>query len=183
MWNDERPTGTRPLIVIVDDRPHGLSALLDAMSRRYGGDYRVIPHLSAHAALEDLARAQHDGKEVALVISDQWMPEMPGVELLQRAHELHPHAQRALIVGWGDTRANEAIRQGCALNQLDNYILKPWAPPEVHLYPAVGEFLAEWTRSHGPRLELVRVIADMPSPRGEELRELLERNGIPHGFY
>lgn len=182
MWNDERPA-SRPLIVIVDDRPHGLSALLDAIARRYGGDYRVIPHLSAHAALEDLARAKHDNKDVALVIADQWMPEMPGVELLQRAHELHPHAQRALLVGWGDTRANEVILQGCALNQLDNYILKPWAPPEVHLYPAVGEFLAEWTRSHGPRLELVRVISEMPSPRGEELRELLERNGIPHGNY
>jgi thioredoxin reductase (NADPH) len=47
----------------------------------------------------------------------------------------------------------------------------------------IEDFLAEWARTHGPRLELVRIISDMPSPRGEELRELLERSGIPHGQY
>ena len=173
----------RPLIVIVDDRPRGLSALLEAIVRRFGGDYRTVAHLSARAALDDLARAKANGEDVALVIADQWMPEMPGLELLLRAHELHPDAQRALLVGWGDKRASESILQGCALKQLDNYLLKPWSPPEVHLYPVIGEFLADWTRAHGPRLELVRVISDDPSPRGSELRELLERNGVPHGAY
>lgn len=174
---------SRPLIVIVDDRPRGLSALLDAIARRYGGDYRTIAHLSAKAALDDLARAKGDGEDVALVIADQWMPEMTGTELLARAHELHPEAQRALLVGWGDKRGNEAILQGCALGQLDNYLLKPWSPPEVHLYPAVGEFLADWSRTHGPRLELVRIVSEDPSPRGMHLREILERNGVPHGWY
>src|SRR4029079_15276291 len=87
-------------------------------------------------------------------------PEMTGSELLLRAHVLHPDAQRALLVGWGDKRANESILQGCALGVLDNYILKPWSPPEVHLYPVIGEFLSEWARTHGPRLELVRLIED-----------------------
>ena len=172
----------RPWIVIVDDRPHGLSALLEAIVRRYGSDYHTVGHLSARAALEDLARARDAGEEVALVIADQWMPEMTGSELLVRAHALHPDAQRALLVGWGDKRSSATILQGCALGHLDNYVLKPWSPPEVHLYPVVGEFLADWTRSHGPRLELVRLIEDA-SPRSTELRELFERNGVPHGFY
>ena len=159
----------RPWIVIVDDRPRGLSALLEAIARRYGGDYETIGHVSAAAALEDLARARAEGEDVALVIADQWMPEMTGRRAAQRAHELHPDAQRALLVGWGDKRAYETILQGCALGQLDNYILKPWSPPEVHLYPAIGEFLAEWARTHVPRLELVRVVGDAPSPRGTEL--------------
>ncbi|HEX5058490.1 MAG TPA: FAD-dependent oxidoreductase [Kofleriaceae bacterium] len=183
MWPDEHRPGPRPLIMIIDDRPHGLSAMLDAIARRYGGDYRVLAHLSAQAALDELARAKRDGEQVALIIADQWMPEMPGAELLLRAHEIHPHAQRALLVGWGDARANEVVLQGCALNQLDNFILKPWAPPEVHLYPVVNEFLAEWMRMHGPRLELVRIVSESPSPRGEELRDMVERNGIPHGYY
>jgi thioredoxin reductase (NADPH) len=178
-----RATDRRPLIVIVDDRPRGMSALLDAIVRRYGADYRTVGHVSARMALEDLAQARQAGEEVALVIADQWMPEMTGRELLLRAHELHPDAQRALLVGWGDRRASETILQACALNQLDNYLLKPWEPPEVHLYPVVGEFLAEWARTHGPRLELVRVLVDPPSPRGTEIRELLERSGVPHGCY
>ncbi len=172
-----------PLIVIVDDRPRGLSALHAAIERRYGADYRTIACLSARAALDELARAKEAGEDVALVIADQWMPEMTGRELLLRAHALHPDAQRALLVGWGDKRASETILQGCALGQLDNYILKPWSPPEVHLYPVISEFLAEWSRAHGPRLELVRVISDPPSPRASELAGLLERNGVPHGEY
>src|SRR5690348_5198111 len=68
----------RPLIVLVDHRPRGLSALLDAIARRYGADYRVTAHLTADAALEELARTRHEGEPVALVIADQWMPEMTG---------------------------------------------------------------------------------------------------------
>ena len=173
----------RPLIVIVDDRPRGLSALLDAVMRRYGADYRAIGHLSAHAVLDDLARAKREGEEVALVIADQWMPEMTGRELLRRVHELFPDAQRALLVGWGEKRSADIILQGCALKELDNYVLKPWSPPEIHLYPVIGEFLAEWARTHGPRLELVRVLSEEPSPRGQAIADLLERNGIPHGTY
>ena len=47
----------RPWIVIVDDQPRGLSALLEAIARRYGGDYETKGHVSAAEALEDLTRA------------------------------------------------------------------------------------------------------------------------------
>jgi thioredoxin reductase (NADPH) len=173
----------RPWIVVVDDRPHGLTALAGAIERRFGADYQIVAQVSAHAAIDELARARRDGADVALVIADQWMPEMAGRELLRRAHELHPEAQRALLVGWGDHRASEMILQGCALGEIDNYLTKPWTPAEVHLYPVIEEFLAEWTRAHGPRLEMVRMIGEEPSARGWELRELLERAGVPYGAY
>jgi thioredoxin reductase (NADPH) len=173
----------KPIIMIVDDEPQSLAALLDALARRFGGDYRVVSHLSAQAALSDLERIKGNAEQVALVIADQWMPEMPGVDLLGRAHEIHPTAQRGLLVAWGDRTAAPTILQGCAFGQLENYLHKPWSPPEVHLYPAVSEFLADWTRAHRPRMELVRVVAGHPSPRAHEICELLERNGIPYGFY
>ena len=173
----------RPVILAVDDDPSELAALLDALARRFGGDYRVVSQLSAAAALRDLARMRDDGEQVALVIADQWMPEMNGIELQVRAHEIHPTAQRALLVHWGDQTATPAILQGCAFGQIENYLHKPWAPAEIHLYPLVGEFLTEWTRAHGPRMEFVRVVGAEPSPRSHEIRSLLERSGIPHGFY
>lgn len=169
----------QPVIMVVDDRPHGLTALRDAITRRYSADYHVIGHTSAEAALAELSHAN----EVALVIADQWMPEMTGGEFLDRAHVMHPGAQRALLVGWGDTRANETILQGCARGRLDNYLLKPWAPAEVHLYPLVGEFLTEWTRQHRPRLEVIRVVGAKLLPRSRELLHVLERNAVPHGYY
>jgi thioredoxin reductase (NADPH) len=173
----------RPVILAVDDEPSDLAALLDALVRRYGADYRVTSQLSAAAALKDLARMRDEGEPVALVIADQWMPEMNGIDLLGRAHEIHPSAQRALLVHWGDQTAASTILRGCAFGQMENYLHKPWTPAELHLYPLVGEFLADWTRVHGPRGELVRVVGADPSPRSHEIRSFLERSGIPYGFY
>jgi thioredoxin reductase (NADPH) len=173
----------RPAIVILDDEPVALSALLDALARRYGSDYRVVPHLTPEACLEALAAMKSSGEDVALVIADQWMPGMTGREVLARAHRIFPAARRALLVAWGDRTASPTVLQGCALGELDNYLYKPWNPAEVHLYPLIGEFLAEWTRAFRPGLELVKVIARERSPRAHELRELLSRNGVPHGFY
>jgi thioredoxin reductase (NADPH) len=111
------------------------------------------------------------------------MPEMEGSELLGRVREISPSTKRSLLVEWGDRASAPTILEGCAFGRLDNYLYKPWAPAEVHLYPAVTEFLSEWTRAYGPRLELVRVIGERPSARSHELVDLLERKGLPHGFY
>ena len=173
----------RPVILIVDDEPAALAGMLDALNRRFGADYRVVPFLSAREGLEGIGRIQSEGEEIALLVADQWMPEMQGNEFLGRARVLAPKAKRALLVGWGDRSASRTILQACAFGELDNYLYKPWAPAEVHLYPLVSEFLAEWTRLHRPAMELLRVVGDEQSPRVNEIREFLGRNGVPHGFY
>jgi thioredoxin reductase (NADPH) len=173
----------RPTILAVDDEPAALASMLDALTRRFGGDYRIEPHLSAHAALDAISRLKAEGEEIALVIADQWMPGMTGNEFLGRVHTLEPTAKRALLVSWGDHEASPVILQACALGQLDNYLYKPWAPAEVHLYPFVSEFLAEWTRLHRPGMELIHIVGDELSTRANEIRELLDRNGIPYGFH
>lgn len=172
----------RPAIVVLDDDPVALSALLDALARRFGADYRVVSHLAPSACLAALETMRAAGEEVALVVSDQWMPGMTGRELLARAHRIFPSARRALLVAWGDRSASPTILQGCAFGELDNYLYKPWSPAEVHLYPLVSEFLAEWTQTFRPGLELAKVVA-VPSQRAHELRELLSRNGVPHAFH
>ncbi len=47
---------TSPVIMLVDDEPQALTALLGALAKRFGRDYQVVSHLSAAAALEDLDR-------------------------------------------------------------------------------------------------------------------------------
>jgi thioredoxin reductase (NADPH) len=173
----------RPVIVVVDDEPDALAALLDALTRRFGGDYRVMPHLSARAALDAICKSKKEKEEIALVIADQRMPEMMGREFLARARSIIPTAKRALMVAWGDREASPTILQACALGELDNYLYKPWAPAEIHLYPLVSEFLAEWTRIYRPGMELIRIVGDEQSARSNEIRELLNRNGVPYGFH
>jgi thioredoxin reductase (NADPH) len=173
----------RPYIMIIDDEPPALTAMLDALARRFGGDYQVVSHLQVTTALAELEKIKQDGNKVALVIADQWMPEMTGAEFLQRAHMVHPGAQRALLVAWGDKEASSIVLQACSFGQMENYILKPWFPPEVHLYPLVEEFLSDWVRENRPMMELVRIIGTDPSPRAIEITLFFERNGIPSGFY
>jgi thioredoxin reductase (NADPH) len=173
----------RPLIIVVDDEPAALAAMLDALTRRFGADYRIVPNLFASAALDVVRDAKKDGAEIALVIADQWMPEMTGSEFLSRVRSIEPTAKRALLVEWGDHTSSPTILQGCALGELDNYLYKPWTPAEIHLYPLISEFLAEWTELHRPGMELIHLVGDDGSARSNQIRELLDRNGVPYGFH
>jgi thioredoxin reductase (NADPH) len=174
---------SKPVILLVDDESNVLARLVDALVRRFDADYQIVGFASAREALDETARRKSAGGELALIIADQWMPEMTGLEVLGRVREIEPTAKRALLIAWGDREAAPTILSGCAFGELDNYLLKPWSPPEVHLYPAVSEFLAEWTSAHRPRMELVRVIGERPSRRLHEICELLERSGVPSGSY
>jgi thioredoxin reductase (NADPH) len=111
------------------------------------------------------------------------MPEMTGREFLGQVRSIVPTAKRALMVDWGDHEVSSTVLQACALGELDNYLYKPWTPAEVHLYPLISEFLAEWTRAYRPGMELIYVLGEDQAPRSNEIRELLTRNGIPFGFY
>lgn len=173
----------RPVILVVDDEPEALSELINALARRFGGDYRVVSHLSPQKALADLDRMKEEGEPVALVIADQWMPGMTGLEMLLQVHMKHPEAQRALLVSWGDKTSSAEVLKGCVSETMDNYLRKPWAPAEVYLYPAVSAFLANWTRAHGPKMEVVRVVGEHVAPRSHAIRQQLEKGGIPHGFH
>jgi thioredoxin reductase (NADPH) len=155
----------RASIIVVDDESDALAAMLDALTRRFGADYRVVPYLSPGSALAGVRKSSEENEEVALVIADQRMPEMTGREFLGRVRSIVPTAKRALLVEWGDREVSSTILQACALGELDNYLYKPWAPAEIHLYPFIGEFLAEWTRVHRPGMELIRVIGDDQSTR------------------
>ena len=172
----------RPSIYIVDDDPEALTAMLNALARRFGGDYHVVSHLSPQAALKAIGKLAQEGEELTLVIADQRMPEMTGREFLGKVRSIVPGAKRALLVDWGDREASPIILQACALGELDNYLYKPWTPAEVHLYPLISKFLAEWTRIHRPGMELVHIVGEPQDPRANEIRELLNRNGIPYGF-
>lgn len=74
----------QPPILIVDDTPEALPPLAEALDRRYSADYRISAHTSAAAAIDELRRSQRGGEPVALVIADQWMPEMDGTDAVAR---------------------------------------------------------------------------------------------------
>jgi thioredoxin reductase (NADPH) len=120
---------------------------------------------------------------LALVLADQWMPSMTGVEFLGHARRLHPRAQRVLLINWGDRSTAEPILQASALGQIDDWTAKPWGPGDEFFHQAISGFLNEWARLHRPRFEVFQVVGDQWAPRSHEIRDLLSRNSIPFGFY
>ncbi len=92
----------KPVIMVVDDEQPMLKMLHDTLERRYGADYQVVSHDKQQEALDDLERMKTNGEQVALVIADQWMPGITGVDLLRRAYKIFTNVQRALMVAWGD---------------------------------------------------------------------------------
>ena len=174
---------THPILFLVDDRPKVLEALAGDLERRFGADHRVLTGTSPGAALEALEGLARDGQEVALVVAGQRMAELPGVLLLLKAHELHPSAKRVLLVGRREwTPANPAVR-AMTLGQIDTYLFEPWLPVARFLDLPISQVLADWVPSQGPSFEGIRIVGPRWGTRSHELRDMLTRMGIPHGWY
>lgn len=171
-----------PAILAVDDDAEVLRALARDLRRRYGdGDdsYRIVRATSgaeATAALDELVAR---GEPVALVLSDQRMPGLSGVDVLRHAAQVAPDARRAMLTAYADTDAAiAAINDG----GVHHYLLKPWDPPEQALYPVLDDLLADWRAAWRPGYGGLRVVADRWNADGHRLRDYLARNQIPYTF-
>jgi thioredoxin reductase (NADPH) len=153
------------------------------LRKRYGADYQVIKAGSANAALGVLGELSDSGRQVSLVLADQWLSGASGTELLARVRQLHPGARRVLLITWGDQARVEPMLQATILGDIDAYVVKPGPPPDERFHRFITEQLDEWGRSNLPGLEVVRVVGEEWGARSHELRELLGRNGVPFGFY
>jgi thioredoxin reductase (NADPH) len=164
----------------VDDDPGVSRAVARDLRRRYGEDFRIVRAESGPTALEALRELSLRGEPVAAILADHRMPEMNGVEFLEHAMDIAPHARRALLTAYADTDA--AIR---AINvvDVDHYLLKPWDPPEEKLYPVVDALIETW-RTVGVRpVEDVRVVGHRWSAESFAARDFLARNAVPYRWY
>src|SRR3954464_4721398 len=135
---------SRPTILTVDDDPQVSAALTRDLKRRYGAEYRVLSATSAAQALELLGTLALRTDPVALIVTDQRMPDKTGIELLGESRSTAPEAKRLLLTAYADTDVAIA-----AINDigLDYYLLKPWDPPDDRLFPVIDDLLGDWRRS------------------------------------
>jgi thioredoxin reductase (NADPH) len=164
-------------ILAVDDDVSVSQAVARDLRRRYGADYRVVRATSGQEALDSLKQLTVRGRPVALIVSDQRMPRMTGIEFLDEARQLVPDAKLVLLTAYADTEA--AIK---AINDigLDHYLLKPWDPAEERLYPVIDDLLDDWRRQHGDEVVDVRVVGHRWSERSHEVKTFLARNHVPY---
>jgi len=166
-----------PIIFSIDDDPQVLRAISRDLKTQYREKYRILSTSSVSEALESLLDLQNKGEEVAIFISDQRMPEMQGVEFLEKAMVLFPHAKRVLLTAYSDTDA--AIK---AINdvQLDYYLMKPWDPPEEKLYPPIDELLNDWQSNYRPDFKGIKLLGYQFSPKSHEIKDFLAGNLVPY---
>jgi thioredoxin reductase (NADPH) len=164
----------RPVLLAVDDDPEVLRAVDRDLRRRYADRYRVVRAESGASAIDALRRFEERGDPIALVVADQRMPEMTGVELLQQTLKLVPDAKRVLLTAYADTDAAiDAINKA----RIDNYLMKPWEPDQ--LYSSLDELLDDWQSGFVPPYEGIRVIGHRWAPKSHDLRDFLGRNLVP----
>ncbi|MET9484309.1 FAD-dependent oxidoreductase [Streptomyces sp. NPDC006638] len=166
-----------PTILTVDDDPAVSRAVARDIRRRYGDRYRVVRAVSGADALEALREIKLRGEQLAIMLADYRMPQMNGLEFLEAAMDLFPRARRVLLTAYADTGAAiDAIN----VVDLDHYLLKPWNPPEEHLYPVIDTLLDAWLATPDPTASEIRVVGHRWSAPSFAVRDFLARNLVPY---
>jgi thioredoxin reductase (NADPH) len=167
----------KPTILTVDDDLDVLQAISRDLRTEYGDRFRIVRANSGASAMETLEQLKLRNETVALFLTDQRMPGMSGVELIEQAAPMFPQAKRVLLTAYADT--NAAI-QAINTARLDYYLLKPWDPPTEKLYPVLDDLLTDWLAAYRPAFEGIRVIGDRWSPCSHNVKDFLARNQIPY---
>src|ERR1700730_15530697 len=171
---------TRTAMVTVDDDPGVSRAVARDLRRRSGEHYRIVRAESGESVLGALRQMKLRGDSVAVILADYRMPQMNGIEFLERAMDVYPAARRVLLTAYADTGAAiDAIN----VVDLDHYLLKPWDPPEEKLYPVVDALLDAWLESDHRPVPETKVVGHRWSARSSEVREFLARNQVSHRWY
>ena len=166
-----------PVMFVVDDNSSALEWLESDLSRRFGNDFAVRGTTSPEEALRTLTELAAEQWPVALLL----VADTASEAFLARAHELHPHAKRVLLVDRDYSATSPAV-QAMTLGRVDYHIVRPWSSDET-MYRTMSDYLASWTRQQEPTFEEFRLIAAERDQRALELRDVMTRFSLPYRFY
>ena len=173
---DTSQKAERPVILAVDDEPAVLSAVARDLRREYGEQYRVMRADSGVSALELVRQLKLRNTPVALFLVDQRMPLMSGVDFLAEAMEIFPDARRVCSPPTRIPRPPSAR----STRSPSTTLMKPWDPPEEHLYPVLTDLLDDWQASFAPPFEGIRVVGHQLSAQSHQIKDFLSRNLVPY---
>jgi thioredoxin reductase (NADPH) len=170
----------RPVLLTVDDDPSVSRAVARDLRRQYGEQFRVVRAESGPDAIDALKEILRRGERVAAILADYRMPHMNGIDFLEQAMDLFPRARRALLTAYADT---DAAIQAINVVDVDQYLLKPWEPPEEKLYPVVDELIATWQATGDEAVLETKVVGHHWSQPSYAVRDFLARSSVPYRWY
>ena len=167
----------KPIILTVDDDVQVSNAIERDLRNHYRNDYRIISTNSGQQAMETLQELQKRNEQIALFLADQRMPVMEGTEFLAKALNHYPDARKVLLTAYADTQA--AIE---AINKigLDYYLMKPWSPPELNLYPVLDDLLNDWQARAEIPFDGIRIAGTLWSASCHSIKDFLARSQIQY---
>jgi thioredoxin reductase (NADPH) len=167
----------RPYIVALDDDTSVLRAVERDLKSKFGAGYRILALDSPEKALGTVRQLTSRGDRVALFLVDQRMPQMSGTEFLKEVLPLQPEARRVLLTAYADsTAAIDAINKV----KLNHYLMKPWEPPEQHLYPVLADQLEDWQAGNHEAFEGAYIVGTRWAPETHRLKDFLARSQVPY---
>ena len=174
---------TKPILMVVHEQPRELAAIQGELLGRYAASYEVLAEASATAALERLEALRGSDARIVVLLAGQAMTGMTGIEYLQRAHLLHPRAQRVLLLPWGPRSAFKPILKAISRGQIDRYATLPSRPPDERFHHLVTELLRDWQEQQHAQPVVVTVVGERWSSRSHQVRDLLQRSGLSFDFH
>jgi len=167
----------KPYILAIDDDVSVLRAVERDLKAKFASGYRILAIDSPNKALDAVRQLTSRGDRVALFLVDQRMPSMSGTEFLHESISLQPEARRVLLTAYADsTAAIDAINKV----RLNHYLMKPWEPPEQHLYPVLADQLEDWRAGDREAFEGVYIVGTRWAPDTHRLKDFLAKSQVPY---
>src|SRR3954471_23890107 len=172
------------MLLAVHDRPRNLKLIRHELTSRYAADYEIICSDSPASALTRLEAVRDTpGAEVLALFAASEMTAMTGIEFLRQAGDLHPHAQRVLLIPFSNRSASKPILRLISDGRIDRYVTTPTRLPDENFHHVVTDLLRDWQQRRSTRPTVVTIVDRQWSLRSYEIRDLLQRGGLPFAFH
>jgi thioredoxin reductase (NADPH) len=177
------PQDARPLVLVAVTAPDTRADVVAQLERRYAADYRIVTASAPQETAAVLVDATAGGTALALLLADAAMSP-DGETVFAAARRVFPDVRRGLVIewgGWADPDASTAVLNLMARGEIDYYVVRPGAIPDESFHRSMSEFLLDWQRAAGSK-RVATVVGSDALPRTHQLRAILARGGVPHGF-
>jgi thioredoxin reductase (NADPH) len=175
----------RPTLLAVHDRPAALEVIRAELVGRYTRHYEIVCERSPDRALQRLQALRRTTPDAAVLalFAARDMTTMTGLEFLRRAQQIYPHARRVLLVPRTNRSETKPILRLISQGRIDRYATVPTRSPDEGFHHLVTDLLHDWQQQQPDRPTVVTLVDQRWAPRSAQLRDLLQRGGLPFSFH
>jgi thioredoxin reductase (NADPH) len=166
-----------PVLFIVENNQEILKTIQFSLSKRYSGRYTVRSAASSVEAVDVFKQMQQNDIPAALIIVGCELDGRSGIELIEQASDVFPHAKRVLLAEY-DEKPN--VIDALNRHKLDNYLLVPFQSLEDELYAPIDDLLQDWRASVSSPSSGITIVGYRWSASAHEVKTFLARNLVPY---